>query len=131
MLPPLPVPTPAFLQYGAAQPVPKEVKISQPIAAAAVPPASSEVFRARNEAVKGTSSAEIIRQASSSSLVGGKAPPRKEMPLIVSAPTAPPSFLWPSIPWNAVAAGIYLAVAFLLLVRFFMGLAEVKREISI
>jgi beta-lactamase regulating signal transducer with metallopeptidase domain len=126
MLPPLPVPTAAFLQYGAAQPVPKAVQVSQTIAAA-VRSASSEVFIARNEAVKGTSSAEIIRQASSSSLVGRKTPPRKETPLVVSASAAPPSFLWSSIPWNAVAAGVYLAVAFLLLVRFFVGLAFGRR----
>jgi beta-lactamase regulating signal transducer with metallopeptidase domain len=36
--------------------------------------------------------------------------------------TVPSSFL-SSIRWNVVAAGIYLAIAFLLLVRFFVGLA--------
>ena len=32
-----------------------------------------------------------------------------------------------TIPWSAVAAAIYLAVAFLLLVRFFVGLAFGRR----
>jgi beta-lactamase regulating signal transducer with metallopeptidase domain len=48
-------------------------------------------------------------------------------PLATARPEAPPSFRWSSIPWTAVAARVYLAVACLLLVRFFVGLALSRR----
>jgi beta-lactamase regulating signal transducer with metallopeptidase domain len=43
-------------------------------------------------------------------------------PVVVNSST-PTSSVWHAIQWSAVAAGIYLVIAFFLLVRFFVGLA--------
>ena len=48
-------------------------------------------------------------------------------PSPVGHPAASASFLWHSIRWSTVAAGIYLTVAFLLLARLFVGLAFGRR----
>jgi beta-lactamase regulating signal transducer with metallopeptidase domain len=110
ILPPLPVPTPAFLQYGSTRPV-TTIQISQPLTAP-IHSAAGRVFVARDEVAKGTSSAALIRQVPSSSSLN---------------PGAPSSFIWSSIRWRAVGAGIYLAVAFIFLARFFVGLACGRR----
>jgi beta-lactamase regulating signal transducer with metallopeptidase domain len=116
MLPPLSIPMPellqpAFLQSaslgdGKAQPAFSEPRISQPLTAAPVPSSTGQNFIASDKSTRETPSVEIVRPASSPSryLSGG-------------------SPLWSSIRWNFVAAGIYLAVAFLLLVRFLVGIA--------
>jgi beta-lactamase regulating signal transducer with metallopeptidase domain/peptidoglycan hydrolase CwlO-like protein len=96
MLPPLPVPTPAFLQHQTEQVASKGVAVSQPVAANPVPSAVGEAFTARNQV----------------------APPSFQRSLFHWS-----SIHWSSIPWTAVAAGIYLAIALLLLVRFFVGFA--------
>jgi beta-lactamase regulating signal transducer with metallopeptidase domain len=107
MLPPLSIPTPAYLQLGtqlgtklgtkhgvaangAAQPAPRELQASRVLAAASFSPASGQAFRARNEVVRS-------------------------------------SFQQPLIPWNLVAAAIYLAGAFFFLVRFFVGITLGRR----
>ena len=123
LLPPLPVPVPAFLQYGAEQYgakyygveqfVPKDVRVSQPPAAALFGPVAGEALSARTETVEVASRAEVSSQLSSPSPVGH--------------PAASASFLWHSIRWSTVAAGIYLTVAFLLLARLFVGLAFGRR----
>jgi len=138
LLPPLPVPTPAFLQsvflhQEAAPAVSKDVQSSEP-AATPVPSEVSEILVARKEAARRTSSAEVISPAPSGSLALRESSPRKEMAPVVPAPASSPSFpsflssnLWVSIPWSTVAAGIYLAVALFLLLRFFVGLAFGRR----
>jgi|HubBroStandDraft_1064217.scaffolds.fasta_scaffold00001_43 beta-lactamase regulating signal transducer with metallopeptidase domain len=125
MLPPLPVPTPSFLQHGVEQPGAKEV--STPVAAAPVRSAMAEVSVVRdyNEGIQGRSSVQMIRQTSSSSPANRKAP-RMETTLVVEPATRPRS-LWSSIPWSTVAAGIYLSVACILLVRFLVGVAFSRR----
>jgi beta-lactamase regulating signal transducer with metallopeptidase domain len=99
ILPSLPVPTPAFLQYGfsqrgfsqkgAGQSVPNQIQVSRPLSSS-VASAAGKAFIAHNEATR-------------------------------------PPFLWSSIRWETLAAGIYLAVAFFLFVRFFVGLAFGRR----
>jgi beta-lactamase regulating signal transducer with metallopeptidase domain len=88
ILPPLPVPTPAFLQHGAAQPAVNEVKVPQPIAVAPIDLNPARV----------PSTMPVVNPAASTNLVSSK------------------------IRWSAVAAGIYLAIAFFILARFFVGL---------
>jgi beta-lactamase regulating signal transducer with metallopeptidase domain len=109
ILPPLSVPMPELLQHaslqdeslgrGTSQPAFKEVRISQPFAAA--PTATDRNLSASNRSTRETPSTATIRPAS---------------PLSQWSP-------WSSIRWSAVAAGIYLAVAFVLFVRFLVGLA--------
>ena len=108
MLPPLPLPAPAFLQSGSLR---SEVMRPSPKAGELVQPAAQvKVRTAHNLAVKTTSSTEFTYALST--------------PAIQAAPSSP---AWSLIPWKSVAAGIYLAVAFLLLLRFFVGLAFSRR----
>lgn len=115
MLPPLPIPAPAFLQYAvlqrAGQPAPKEVGATEPLAAAA----AAEPSIAPGEEIK----PELV-------LSTAKAMVRKEAP----AAHAPSHSFWSSIQWNAVAAGIYLVVALTLLARFFVGLGFAYRLVQ-
>jgi beta-lactamase regulating signal transducer with metallopeptidase domain len=136
LLPPLPIPTPAFLQYAVshnavARSVPKDEQGARPLAANPVRSEAGEVLLALNGAAKGASSIEIIRQTLSPSPVGQ--PLRKQIPLVAPAPAPSPSFRssirWDSIRWSAVATGIYLAIASLLVLRFFVGLALGRRLI--
>jgi beta-lactamase regulating signal transducer with metallopeptidase domain len=117
MLPPLGVPTPAFLQYGKEQPIANEV--SPPVAVAPVSSMGEGfVVRKHSEAVEGRSSAQMIRQTSSSSQANRNV--RRKEGTLVMEPAARPR---PSIRWGAIAAGIYLAVACILIVRFLVGVA--------
>ena len=113
ILPPLPVPTPAFLQPAWDQNASRGLQVSQPAAAGPISSAPIETLGTRHEALKKASSPAIISRPSS---LG-----RKQIP------AAPASILWPSIPWKSAAIYIYLAVAFLLLARFFIGLAFGRR----
>jgi bla regulator protein blaR1 len=61
-------------------------------------------------------------------LAGGKATVPHEMPPVVAIP-APSALLFP-IDWSTLAAAIYLAVAFILLVRFFVGLTLARHLIQ-
>jgi beta-lactamase regulating signal transducer with metallopeptidase domain len=99
MLPPLAVPLPAFLQRETAQTLADEGGVSQSTAASYVSSGDG-------------SSGEIMRSVSSSSSGVAKAVSTSRV------------F---TIRWNALAAGIYFAVASLLLVRFFVGLAFGRR----
>jgi beta-lactamase regulating signal transducer with metallopeptidase domain len=126
MLPPLPIPAPAFLQnaflqnpegtpsklrlggvFLGDQPVPKEVVAAQPVAA----------VRAGEPSITYT---EEVRPKLAPT--NGKARSRREMLPVRPAPASSPLFPF-SISWTAVAAGIYLAGAMILLLRFFIGLA--------
>ena len=113
VLPPLPIHTPAFLQselrqYGTTR------------NRAAEPAAAQPVRAARNNKVQ-TSSVETDN-SSRPSRSDLRVAARTEAPSIT--PTAVASrLLWSTIPWSAVAISIYLSVALILLVRFFVGLA--------
>jgi len=123
MLPAVPVPTPAVLQYGAAQPP----------ATAADPAVTGNILLARQGAAQPASSAGIVSEtlSSSHSQLGRNLQPRLETPLIVATPADSVSFLssvwWSSVRWGTIVAGIYLGVALLLLVRFFVGLVFGQR----
>jgi bla regulator protein BlaR1 len=101
LLPTLSIPAPAFLQ---------SVLLHQDSnhAAARFVRTKGEVSIAHDKVAKDTASAEIVRQTS------------------VSVPS-PSSSKTSSIPWSVVAAGIYLAVLLLLLVRFCIGIVFTRR----
>jgi beta-lactamase regulating signal transducer with metallopeptidase domain len=86
ILPPLALPTPAFLQHGAVRP-------------------ASNNFQGLQSAV---------------TPIKLRLTPTNRF---VDKPLTPTSFVWSAVRWNTVAMGIYLAVAFFLLMRFFVGLA--------
>jgi beta-lactamase regulating signal transducer with metallopeptidase domain len=100
MLPPLAVPMPAFLQHEVAQTLPDEGGVSQSVAESSV--SNSE----------GNSSGGIMKSVSSSS------------PEVAQTASTSRRF---TIRWSMLAAGIYFAVASLLLVRLFVGLAFARR----
>ena len=89
MLPPVLVPSPAFLKDGAALPVLAEVRNTKPLA---LPVLDHEIAL------------------------------RDEAPIAVAPISSSRSSLWPSIRWSVVAAGIYFAIASLLLARLLVGL---------
>ncbi|MGD1080582.1 MAG: M56 family metallopeptidase [Candidatus Sulfotelmatobacter sp.] len=114
MLPPLPIPTPAilqqaFFQFAARRPVLKDVQATETRYAAPAPPAAGAPSIVYAEAAK-------PRLAPAS----GSATAREQTPLVAPAPASSPSFPF-SIGWTAIA--VYFAVAFILLMRFFVGLA--------
>src|SRR5579872_6047928 len=114
ILPTVPIPTPAILQFGAAQPHDSPE-----------PGATSKVLPTRTATGRPLSAAGKLSDASSSRLTR-QALPHNEGALIVANPESSPamssSALWSSVRWSTVAAGIYFGVALLLLVRFFVGL---------
>jgi len=125
MLPPLPVPTPAFLQIRTVQPAANSVHDAPP----EITPTSSSVARdssvSRNHKAKRTSST-VVRPGSATTAVN----PAQSFPSApVVASSGWPSIAWPSIPWATVATGVYLAVALLLLVRLVVGLVFARRLI--
>lgn len=114
LLPPLSVPLPAFLQHGVARPVFSEAQPSK-LVAATIPSATEN------------SSTALYNSASiSSSSPTSQTKPHTAPPVALTPATSTSSF-WRSIQWSAVAAGIYFAVALLLLVRFILGLALGRR----
>ncbi len=135
MLPPLAIPVPSLLQVSPrpdvrVQTVSSKAQISQTLVAVSTGRGESEVLVTRNAAVKGIPAAGIGEHASSAT--AGHAS-RNRVP-IVEAATAPAassllsySTGWNRIQWGAVAAAIYLAVALLFFVRFFVGIAFGRR----
>jgi beta-lactamase regulating signal transducer with metallopeptidase domain len=114
LLPPVSVPALSFPQYETSPAASNDFSRAQPVAVAAVPSPAKGAPIARDTRARNTSSDKAIGQISSSSATS----------------STRPSFSWLSIPWSAVAAGIYLAVALLLLVRFFVGLLFAHRLIQ-
>jgi len=131
LLPSLPVATPVFLQSLVAQQAPPaQVRVSQPLAKADLAPTMTQVFIARNQASKGTSVGKLALQVSSHVLESRQTPLLEESPLLaVAAPSVPRPSLLASIPWSEVATGTYLAVAFIFLARFVVGIAFGRRLI--
>jgi beta-lactamase regulating signal transducer with metallopeptidase domain len=129
MLPAVPVATPAFLQSLANQPTLNGAQLSQPVTGSDIPSASSHVFIARNAPVKGMSVGRADLLITAQTLQSRQTPLLAETPLAAAAPSASRSSLLAAVPWDEVAVGIYLAVAILLLARFFVGLALGRRLI--
>jgi beta-lactamase regulating signal transducer with metallopeptidase domain len=127
LLPPLPVPTPAFLNPGGAQIVANDTQRSQPAVVKLMTSATENASVARDAAVRKASSATKLNRH--------PAPPFRNSaqlhtaPPIEVTPEASPSRLnsVPSIQWSVVATAVYLAVALLLLVRFVVGLVFSRR----
>jgi beta-lactamase regulating signal transducer with metallopeptidase domain len=133
LLPPLAIPTPAFLQIVPqrnvpAEYVPSEVRASKTIVATAVSVstahAESKVVVTRNAAVKGIAAAGIGEHAASAARMSQA--PEMKSPLVVAKP-AFSSMHWSAVPWAAVAVASYLAVALLFLARFCIGLLFGRR----
>ena len=144
MLPPLPIPAPAFLAHAINQPISHESSqgfteapeqtaslpttdpMSQSVAAerrknAAHGASRGKTVAADNKPQRGeriTLTSGYVRESSSPLPVNAH-------PVKTSAASLPFSFQ--TIPWAMVAAGIYLAVAALLLIRFFIGLVLGRR----
>jgi beta-lactamase regulating signal transducer with metallopeptidase domain len=114
MLPPLPIPSLGFLQntfvrHEAAKPGPQRNRATNTLAD---PSAAGEYTEAAKLA--------LARDT-------GQATARAATLALPAARAESPSS---AISWNAVASAIYLAVAFLLLVRFFVGLAVGHRLVQ-
>ena len=140
LLPPLAIPTPAFLQSAprrtvAAEHIPSEVHASHTFVATAVTTsiststnhADSKIVVTRNAAVKGIPAAGIGEHAASAARVSPA--PAMKSAVAVANPSAFSSMHWSTMPWAAVAAVSYLAVALLFLMRFFIGLLFGRRLI--
>jgi beta-lactamase regulating signal transducer with metallopeptidase domain len=115
MLPPLPIHAPAFLQSELRQLQTTRNEAAQSEAAQAE---AAQHLRATSSDKVPISSIET-HNPSRPSLADLRVRARMEAPS--STPTATAS--WSTIPWTAVAICIYFAVALILLVRFFVGLA--------
>ena len=134
LLPPLAIPTPAFLQGAPQQTVTaghvrSEVQTSQSFVATSVSVstahAESKVVVTRNAAVKGISAAGIGEHAAATSRVS-QAPVTKSE-IVVANPAAFSSMRSSKIPWAAIAMMSYLAVALLFFARFCIGLLFGRR----
>jgi beta-lactamase regulating signal transducer with metallopeptidase domain len=129
LLPPLSIPAPTFFPQ-ATEPVATEITglPSSPIRVRSV----AEASLAGSESAKKTPSPEAVKQISPpSSSLSQQARLHSTSPL---AATTSSSFLGSShlssLRWSAVAAGIYLAVALLLLIRLVVGLIFARRLIQ-
>lgn len=123
VLPPLPLRAPAFLQhasfrYAASEPVSSSVRISQ-VPASAAPAFANETSTKSGEPAQAALYTETVRRDSSSSTPLSAAQPTSLTARIPSA--------WSSIQWSEVEAAVYLAVAFVFLLRFAVGLAFARR----
>jgi beta-lactamase regulating signal transducer with metallopeptidase domain len=134
LLPPLAVPTPAFLesapqQTAAAEYVPSEVIASQSVVSGSISVstahADSKVVVTRNAAVKGISAAGIGEHAASASRVSQV--PSTKSDAAVANPTTFSSMRWGAVPWATVAVASYLAVALFFLARLGIGLLLGRR----
>jgi beta-lactamase regulating signal transducer with metallopeptidase domain len=149
MLPPMPIPTPAFLQYAL-----KSVRETQIFARSneitvghsATFPAAANLDRnsllsaaeRRQNAAHGASRGATIDtdkpqrgESSAPTRISKPAPAEVQASSSASLPpsTTPPAFPL-SIQWSVVAAGIYLAVALIFFARFFIGLAYSRRLVQ-
>jgi beta-lactamase regulating signal transducer with metallopeptidase domain len=132
-LPPLPIPTPAFLQLASTESSATGMESSHPLAIQTPSSTASEIpaVRPHSAAMMTSSPSQTAQRNSTSSSAGRKSPTAQE-PYPAVTPAHSPSSLWSSfrwsaIQWSAVAAVVYLAVTFLFLVRFFVGLTLGRR----
>jgi beta-lactamase regulating signal transducer with metallopeptidase domain len=149
MLPPLTIPTPALLRHARGWRSASSAAIKPFFSARASASEADEPSLAAERRQIGADGAIRGKNAALHQPQRGERPDRKQTlkPLAADTPwsantatppTAPPltaasasSFLssipWSSIPWATVAAGLYLAISSLLLVRFFIGFAFTRR----
>ena len=103
LLPPLPIPSPGFLQnaFSQTEPASQRMRVTNAFAHPSAP--SDYTEQAKPPLARDT----------------GLARARAATPALSAAPAQSPSS---AVSWSVVASAIYLAVASLLLVRFFVGL---------
>jgi beta-lactamase regulating signal transducer with metallopeptidase domain len=106
MLPPLPIPTPAFLQAS----LPKSEGARRVPNQSGAPAAGQYVI--------GRSVTTVTSAPASRAQTEMASADRRSTPLLS---------MWSSFPWSAFAAAIYVAVAMIFLVRFFAGLVFGRR----
>jgi bla regulator protein blaR1 len=127
MLPPLPVPTPAFLQHAGMQLVAREVPGTQPPAIEPIQTVSGNGPFARNDTAKRKAARETLNRHKAPSLPRSTQL-RTASPVEVTIPSSLSVFRSASsIQWSAIATTIYLAVSLLLFVRFVVGLIFSRR----
>jgi beta-lactamase regulating signal transducer with metallopeptidase domain len=124
MLPPLPIPTPAFLQ-DALNDAPGKV-FSTIVEPGSPLPAAARHQNAAQSASRGETAATRGKPQPGERIALTQNPTSIPTEARASSSFPTPTFL-SAIPWTIVAASIYLAVAILLLVRFFVGLALARR----
>ena len=129
VLPPLSVPTPAFLQRLSVQPQTSGEKgSSQPSAVVAIRATTLGKNTAPGQDATGRE-----RRAASTQTIEVEYSPSPRSHAITDAPAAAissPEFrrpVWRSIRWSAVVTGVYFAIALLLLMRFGVGLVYSRR----
>jgi beta-lactamase regulating signal transducer with metallopeptidase domain len=127
MIPQLSIPTPAFIQRMALQPVPAGAQDTQHLASSELSQPAVEAVVALNKFTPGESAGGNGHSDLAHPSVSRPAPLLVRTPLTVAAPAASDSINWAAIPWNEIAAGIYFVVALLLLSRFFVGIVLGRR----
>jgi beta-lactamase regulating signal transducer with metallopeptidase domain len=122
MLPPLPVPVPAFLTPSSAQPVSQ----SSTTVSSAAQPLYEDVSIARGETVEQRSGPDVVENIS--------VPSVKEPALATTTDVATPypgtparTSFWTSIQWSLIATAIYVAMTLLLLARLVVGIVFSRR----
>ncbi len=117
MLPPLPVPMPAMFQPAVQTP-----QDQAPQRDAAVPVSAVKIEYSRQQITNRTSSGAAVSPREQVSLAS-----EATLPAARSASSPSTSIRWGSIPWAALATGLYLAVSLLLLARFVVGFVLAHR----
>jgi bla regulator protein blaR1 len=128
MLPSLYVPAPAFLQYTNAVPRNNNESVSSPVARSSSP---NNAFIAASEATPRKPSAMSERSAPSLEK-GGAQSSQASVSLARIEPVSPSASLshfWLASYWSALATGIYLSVALVLLARIVIGIVFGRRLI--
>jgi beta-lactamase regulating signal transducer with metallopeptidase domain len=134
MLPPLPIPTPAFLQNALLQHpegAPSKLRLGGVFPGRHQPEQSIQKEEvATNRVVAATAGKPSITQTEDAmpklAPASGMTTARKQTPVAMRSPAASPWFQ-STTPWNAIATAIYLAGAMILLLRFFIGLTFARR----
>jgi len=104
LLPPLPIPAPGFLPnvFAQAQPAPQQVRATNLFA----DPSTAGGYKAAAKPTLTPQNGHATARTAALALPGARA----KLP-------------WSAIPWNTVALAIYLAGAFILFIRFWVGVA--------
>ena len=134
VLPPLSVPTPAFLQVVSRQgQLSGDESSSQPRAAVAIRATALD-----KNTVPGQDATGREKRVASTQTIEVEYSPSSRNHAIAAAPAAATINssallrpVWRSIPWKAVVTGVYFAIALLLLVRFMVGLVYSHRLVRV
>jgi len=121
MLPPLPVPVPAFLAVGSYQPLSQ----SSTTVSSAAQPLYEDVPVARGETVEQRSGPDVVENISVPSVKG---PALATTDVATPYPGTPArTSFWTSIQWSLIATAIYVAMTLLLLARLVVGIVFSRR----